>query len=316
MKTSPYLNIKRIEIVVTNRCNGQCLHCSAAENSHMLSRACIDANETAKVIQTLTQMFRVQSVMTFGGEPLLFPAAACTVHRAATDSGVPVRQVITNGCFAKDSAYLAKTAKQLQAAGVNEILLSVDAFHQKTLPLARVHTFAKSAKACGIPNICLHPAWVVERTHPNEYNRQTEQLLRAFSDLSLPVTQGNNIFLEGRAKKALASYYPKTQPAANAPCGTQPYTEPLDKVQTLSLTPQGEVMVCAFVIGNFYREDVKTILSRYDPYRDRFMRALLTGGAAALVKEAQKDGIFVPPGAQSTCALCRAVNRKRRDFVL
>ena len=117
MKTSPYLNIKRIEIVVTNRCNGQCLHCSAAENSHMLSRACIDANETAKVIQTLTQMFRVQSVMTFGGEPLLFPAAACTVHRAATDSGVPVRQVITNGCFAKDSAYLAKTAKQLQAAG-------------------------------------------------------------------------------------------------------------------------------------------------------------------------------------------------------
>lgn len=194
--------------------------------------------------------------------------------------------------------------------------MSVDAFHQKTLPLARVHTFAKSAKACGIPNICLHPAWVVERTHPNEYNRQTEQLLRAFSDLSLPVTQGNNIFLEGRAKKVLSSYYPKTQPAANAPCGTQPYTEPLDKVQTLSLTPQGEVMVCAFVIGNFYCEDVKTILSRYDPYRDRFMRALLMGGAAALVKEAQKDGIFVPPGAQSTCALCRAVNRKRRDFVL
>lgn len=36
MKTSPYLNIKRIEIIVTNRCNGQCLHCSAAEDSGRL----------------------------------------------------------------------------------------------------------------------------------------------------------------------------------------------------------------------------------------------------------------------------------------
>lgn len=158
MKTSPYLNIKRIEIIVTNRCNGQCLHCSAAEDSGRLAPACIDTGKASKAIRILTQAFPVQSIMVFGGEPLLFPDAACSVLRTAADCGIPKRQLITNGCFTSDKTRLSAAARQLKAAGVNEILLSVDAFHQKTLPLPAVHHFAACAKACGIANICLHPA--------------------------------------------------------------------------------------------------------------------------------------------------------------
>lgn len=314
MKTSPYLNIKRIEIIVTNRCNGQCLHCSAAEDSGRLAPACIDTGKASKAIRILTQAFPVQSIMVFGGEPLLFPDAACSVLRTAADCGIPKRQLITNGCFTRDKTRLLAAARQLKAAGVNEILLSVDAFHQKTLPLPTVHHFAACTKACGIANICLHPAWVVARTNQNEYNRKTEQLLRQFSDLALPVTQGNDIFLEGRAKKHLADYYPapQTQPV---PCGTAPYSEPLDKIETLSLTPQGYVMACAFAIGSFYQENVQTILKRYDPYRDRYMRALRSGGKAALAEEAEKDGICIDADAHtSTCSFCRAINRKRQMF--
>lgn len=39
MKPSPYLHINRIEIVITEQCNGQCLHCSAAKPNGKLGRA-------------------------------------------------------------------------------------------------------------------------------------------------------------------------------------------------------------------------------------------------------------------------------------
>lgn len=312
MKPSPYLHINRIEIVITEQCNGQCLHCSAAKPNGKLGRAHIDAAKTAGAIETLCKHFSIQSVMTFGGEPLLYPAVTCAVHHAAAKCKIPQRQLITNGCFSNCSTVLENTANALRASGVNTLLLSVDAFHQKTLPLKNVHDFAQCAKNAGIEHICLHPAWLVDRSNSNIWNQQTKRLLQAFSDLGIQIGEGNDIFLAGRAKKNLQAYYPKQTPRFHTTCGAQPYTQPLDRMQTLSLTPNGDIMACAFVIGNFYQEDIEKILASYNPYADPYMYALLSGGAAALAKTAKQNGIIVDTKAiQSTCELCRAINQKR-----
>lgn len=40
--------------------------------------------------------------MTFGGEPLLYPETVCKIHKAARETGIAKRSVITNGFFSRD----------------------------------------------------------------------------------------------------------------------------------------------------------------------------------------------------------------------
>ena len=56
-------------------------------------------------------------------------------------------ELITNGFFTKDKDRINEVVKQLADSGVNSILLSVDAFHQETIPLEPVKCFAECVKA-------------------------------------------------------------------------------------------------------------------------------------------------------------------------
>ena len=110
----------------------------------------------------------VKTVMAFGGEPLLYPDTVCAIHTAATELGIEKRQLITNGFFSKDEYVIKKVAEGVVSSGANDILLSVDAFHQETIPLDVVKVFAKEVKNFGVP-IRLQPAWLVNPEHDNPY---------------------------------------------------------------------------------------------------------------------------------------------------
>ena len=95
--------------------------------------------------------YDIQTVMTFGGEPLLYTDAVCAIMTAAKELNIPKRQIITNGYFSKNADKMADVAQRLAACGVNDLLLSVDAFHQETIPLDVVKQFAAEVKKCGMP---------------------------------------------------------------------------------------------------------------------------------------------------------------------
>lgn len=61
-----------------------------------------------------------------------------------------MRQLITNGFFSRDGDRIKEAAGRLAQSGVNNLLLSVDAFHQETIPLGPVKQFAEAAKAAAI----------------------------------------------------------------------------------------------------------------------------------------------------------------------
>lgn len=67
--------------------------------------------------------------MTFGGEPLLCIDEVCEIQAAAQEMSVPKRQLITNGFFNRDEKKIREAALRLAQSGVNDLLLSVDAFH-------------------------------------------------------------------------------------------------------------------------------------------------------------------------------------------
>ena len=125
-------NLNRIEFVVTMACTGKCKHCSQGEHK---SSDSIDKTLAADAVRKIASEYKIDSVMTFGGEPLLCIDTVCEIQKTAMEMNIPKRQLITNGYFSKNFEKIKLTADRLKESGVNEILLSVDAFHQETIPL-------------------------------------------------------------------------------------------------------------------------------------------------------------------------------------
>ena len=243
-------NLNKIEFVVTNACTGKCKHCS--EGDHAACGAPIDPRTAADAVCKVAAEYRIETVMAFGGEPLLCVDAVEAIMRIASDLGIERRQVITNGFFSKNCETVRLCARRLSACGVNDLLLSVDAFHQETIPLEPVMAFAEEARACGIPTR-LQPAWLVNPEDGNPYNEKTRELLARFLPLEIPVGEGNVIFPEGNALRYLSEYFRDTLPE-------NPYREDPEDLRCVSFSANGDVLG-----ENLYRKDIRAILSEYHP---------------------------------------------------
>ena len=243
-------NLNKIEFVVTNACTGRCKHCSAGD--HISCGERIDPIVAADAVRKICAHYDIKTVMTFGGEPLLYPDAVYAVMDAAKELNIPKRQVITNGYFSKDKAKIKEVAEKLSECGVNDLLLSVDAFHQETIPLDVVKSFAEELKRHSVP-IRLQPAWLVSLDDENPYNTETRRILKSFSDMEIPVSEGNVIFPEGNAVKYLAEYFTNALPE-------NPYVEDPYDLYCISFSANGDVLD-----SNVYKKDITDILSDYAP---------------------------------------------------
>ena len=250
MKNQYLKNLRKIEFVVTYDCTGKCKHCS--EGDHNACGERIDPQFAYDTVRRVAMEYELKTVMAFGGEPLLCPEAFYAIMTAAKDSRVPTRQVITNGYFSKNTAYIRTVAERLAACGVNDLLLSVDAFHQETIPLDTVKIFANAAKEFGIP-IRLSPAWLVDAEDDNPYNRKTREILDAISDLDITVGDGNVVFPEGNALKYLGEYFDVNIPE-------NPYVEDPRDIRCISVDPDGSVLG-----GNIYKHSILDIIEGYSP---------------------------------------------------
>lgn len=308
MGLSKYLKLDRIEFMTTYHCPGRCKHCSVGGRLNKPGPNHVPVKESAEAIRWLAANYPIESVMTFGGEPLLYPEVICALHRTARDCGIPTRQLITNGYFSNQPERIRQVAEGLVEAGVTAILLSVDAFHQETIPLEPVLEFAGHIMELKPGILKLQPAWVVNEAHEDPWNVRTREVLAEFSGLGVPVGHGNNISMAGNAVENLSEYYPAPKLDLDDTCGSQPYTELLDQVTSLSIEPNGDVVACAYPIGNLLRESMEDMASGYDPYADPFTRAVLTGGARELLRTAREHELPVDETkCYSVCDLCRQV---------
>ncbi len=248
---NPYIqHLNRIEFVITNACTGACKHCSEGGNR---PGPHIDGAAGAKAVREVAAHYNIASLMTFGGEPLLFPQDVCAIHAAGRQAGIPKRQIITNGFFARDEKKIAEIANMLAQAGVNDVLLSVDAFHQETIPLAPVKFFAKAVQKAGVP-LRINPAWLVALDAENPYNKRTREILDEFADLGVFASEGNVIFPAGNALLYLGEYF------AGGDVPVNPYADDPYDIDTFCIGPDGRALG-----GNIYKESALDILLRYTP---------------------------------------------------
>ena len=243
-------NLNKIEFVVTYACTGRCKHCS--EGYHTSRGERIDPVIAADAVRKIAAAYEIKTVMTFGGEPLLYTDAVYSIMRAANELNISKRQVITNGYFSRNAGKIREVAEGLASCGVNDLLLSVDAFHQETIPLCLVKQFAAEAKTCGIP-IRLQPAWLRSAADNNPYNRKTREILGSFADMGISVNEGNIVFPEGNALRNFSEYFTDEPPE-------NPYVEDPRDVRCVSFEPNGNVLG-----GNIYKNDIMEIIKDYEP---------------------------------------------------
>lgn len=243
-------NLNRIEFVVTMACTGKCKHCSQGEHR---SADRIDKDLASDAVRKISKEYNIKSVMTFGGEPLLCYETVCEIHKTAKEMNIPKRQLITNGYFSKDYDKIKLVAKAIIESGVNEILLSVDAFHQETIPLEYVKAFAN---AVNVPDVKLqvHPAWLVAPDDDNPYNRETREILSVFNEMGIETGEGNVIFPSGNALKYLGEYFDMTKEIKN------PYDEDPTDIRAICFSANGDILG-----NNIYKKDITEILSEYSP---------------------------------------------------
>lgn len=243
------MNLNRIEFIITYDCTGRCRHCS--EGDHPFTGIHLDAQTAEKAVYDISQNYSINSVMTFGGEPLMYPETVCAIHSAASVMRIPHRQLITNGCFSNDIYRIKQVAEMLRESGVNDILLSADAFHQETIPEETVKAFASEIRDM---NVRLNPAWLVSRVHDNPYNKRTREIIKEFMGLGIKEGEGNIVFPEGNAAKKLAEYFDKDKKYIN------PYEENPADLKTISIEPDGSLLG-----RNIRKESIKKILDDYKP---------------------------------------------------
>lgn len=242
-------NLNRIEFVVTMACTGHCKHCS--EGEHTAKGECIDGDMAARAVCEVCENYNIRSLMTFGGEPLLYPEVVCKIHEAGKKMNIPKREIITNGYFSKDEKRINEVAHMIAESGVNHILLSVDAFHQETIPIDHVKEFAKSIMREGI-FIKTHPAWLVSVEDNNPYNLRTKEIVNEFSLLGINCSDGNIIFPSGNAKRHLKEYFMNDEEFID------PYEDDPKDIRAISFSPNGDVLN-----GNIYKKSILNILNSY-----------------------------------------------------
>ncbi len=244
-------NLNRIEFVVTMACTGKCKHCS--EGEHKNNGESIDKVLAANAVRKIAQEYNIESVMTFGGEPLLCQETVCEIHKAAKEMNIPKRQLITNGYFSKDFDKIKLVAQKIIECGVNEILLSVDAFHQETIPLKYVKAFAEAIKETDI-KLQVHPAWLVNPEDDNPYNNRTREILNEFNEKGIETSEGKVIFPSGNTLKYLSEYFDLSEE------NKSPYWEDPTDVRAICFSENGDILG-----NNIYKQDISEILSTYTP---------------------------------------------------
>ena len=308
-----YLPVNRIEFAITYLCNSKCRHCQLGEEEERRKfPSHVNKDVAVEIARKVGKKYNPKSIMTFGGEPLLYPEIVCAIHKEAMNVGIPVRDVITNGFWSRKTAEIRDIADRLVKSGVNEATISVDCFHQEFIPLEIVKRAAESLLRAGIKRVSWDPCWVVSKDHDNLYNRKTRAILNRLKDLSVEEGEGNNVEPKGRAILWLKDFLPSRTKTPNGKCGDLPYTEKLDSVKTLYVEPGGRIAVCNdFYIGNASETDIIDIIENYDPFKIPEAKAIIESGMEGLVNWARTKGVAPDPeGYYNICHLCSDIRKR------
>lgn len=306
-----YVNLKCAEFIVTYRCNSHCKHCHVGIEKRKSYPIFLSPELARKAVRELAEVYPMKYVMTFGGEPLLYPETVFAVHDTATKCGIPGRTIITNTSLPAEEDEFRLVAQKLANCGVNCMYLSVDVFHQEYIPLSVVKQNTRLLLEAGIENLAWNVSWVVSPEADNPWDDRTRYILHELDDLGLE-KDDITITPDGAAAHNLWEYMPPRQLIPSGTCGDKPFTGPLDEVTSITVEPDGSMTICdeLMSIGNLHQGNAAGFCHSYDPYRNPVLKVILEQGPAGLVELARHGGFKLnTQGYRSVCEMCTSLRK-------
>jgi len=164
--------------------------------------------EVRNYLKELSKIRLPEWVCIFGGETFLYPELLFNVIKEAKKFKVPRVSVITNGFWGENEQLAKKYANNLKNAGLDQLVVSVDAFHQEFIPLETVKNILQAAEAVGMENVEVDAKVLGSSEERNVFNERTEALLEEIQKEFNVKIDVEPVHLYGRAAYELASYLP------------------------------------------------------------------------------------------------------------
>jgi len=256
-------------------------------------------------LEETTSVTKLDSFMIFGGEPMLFPERAIKLFHKANELGVPKIELITNGSWG-DDARAKDLALKLKASGVNEVLISVDAFHFPYIPLQYPRNAALASLAAGIEKVVWNVAFIEGENAENRFDKQTKEILRTLVPLSVE-THTNKVWPQGRARTTLKQFFSKQSLEGKCPEEETALVNP----SCVTLDSRGFASICwNLSIGNAKKEPLSKLLTDYHWKNHPVVQILVEKGPKGLVDLPEAEGFkFEEDAYIDRCHLCFEIRR-------
>lgn len=128
--------------MLTRRCNISCSHCSVASSPSLK-----DQPSDGELERYVEESIRsgVRAIQFTGGEPLLREDLLLRLLANASAKGVTA-SVTSNGSWGETFPVARRKLRRLLSAGMKQLTISYDPFHEKFLPIERIEHIARAAQ--------------------------------------------------------------------------------------------------------------------------------------------------------------------------
>jgi MoaA/NifB/PqqE/SkfB family radical SAM enzyme len=301
------MNLRRLEFTLTTKCNSRCIHCQA--DASPARGDVMDVEDARDCLAEATAASNIESFMIFGGEPMLYPERVIPIISKAHQLEIPRIEMITNGVWGKDRGTAEKLAVKLKAAGLNEVNVSVDAFHLPYIRLTYARNAASALLKAGVETVRWNVAVIESIDAQNEYDRGTNQMLRKLGSIGIEA-RIVKIVPVGRAVQNLSEFFLRS--SVHGPCEGEPLTgNTLTDPESVCIEPSGSVDVCWHLsIGNVKQEPLSRIIATYDWRQTLVTKTLVEEGPAGLVRLPEAHGFKIQESLYiNKCHLCTEVRK-------
>ncbi len=298
-----------LKIHMTYQCTAECDHCRFKCTTKPTS--VIDFDMAMKCVTELKKLNDLNLVVLLGGEPGFFPDLTHAMTTAIRQLDIAVR-VETNAFWAVSEEQASDFLKLLYALDAS-IMFSLDAFHERFIPLTHIENAIKASSKLG-GQYCFEVAYLEcsHRNHP--IDRRTDELLmimaKRFEQFSSCQIYKGNIFFNGRAAVKLADIVATNRGIPEEVCTSVPWWRhgDLDTLELLILDSEGYLSKgCGIAIANVQETSIPQIIRSFDARKHPIFSKLLEVGPLGLAKEAEVLGYILKNDYADKCHLCQEI---------
>ena len=296
-----------MEVTLTTKCNSECVYCQAEASP--FKNEVMNVEDAHNYLTETCAASKLESFMVFGGEPMLFPSRAISIFEKARQLNIPKIDMLTNGIWGKNKRKAEELAIKLKASGLNNLGISVDAFHLQFIPLDYPRNAALASVTAGIEQVTWNVAVVESLNSTNEYDKKTAEILRILKPTGIDA-HIHTIIPVGRATSNLQQYLKKE--SLQGVCTGDPILEnALMNPECITIEPSGEVDICwNLTIGNAKEKPLSQIIREYDWRKNPIIKTLVEEGPTGLVRDIGKGKFrFQEDRYVNKCHLCIEIRK-------